>query len=260
MLERRKSRFSFYQRREIAKVTEFEKEKPRRSGLLSSILRSLFYLCLISAATYFIFISGFFDVKKVEIEGVKSVEIADHINRTLLGKNILFMMPGTYLNDLAKKFPILEEASIVRGLPSTVKIAVSERRQVLIWCTDRCFEIDNNGYAYEEIPRPTDKIVVVDKAGAKYELGNKIVTRDFISFFLEAVNKIEENSLKISEVEIRETTFKLAFVTSEGWKIILDPTESLSNQVFALKQVLEKNRPDIHEYVDLRVRGLAYIK
>jgi len=259
MVEPRRSRFGFYQRREIAKVTEFEKEKPKR-GLFFSVLRSLFYLGLIASAVYGIFFSGFFGVKKVEIEGVKSVEIADHINRTLLGKNILFLMPKAYLNDLAKKFPILEEASIVRGLPSTVKITIAEKRQVLIWCTDRCFEVDNNGYAYEEIPRPTDRIVISDKAGAKYEQGNKIVTSEFITFFLEAISKIEENGLKVSEVEVSETTFKLAFITSEGWKIILDPTESLSNQIFALKQVLEKNRPDIHEYVDLRVKGLAYIK
>ncbi len=259
MVEKRRGRFSFYQRREIARVTEFEKEKPK-SGLFFPILRGLFYLGLIGAAFYFIFFSNYFDVKRVEIEGVKSIEIADHINRTLLGKNILFLLPKTYLNDLAKKFPILEEASIVRGLPSTVKITIAEKRQVLIWCADRCFEVDNGGYAYAEVPRPADRIVVVDKAGAKYEQGDKIVTSEFITFFLEAIDKIEENGLKVSEVEITETTFKLGFVTSEGWKIILDPTESLSNQIFALKQVLEKNRTDIHEYIDLRVRGLAYIK
>jgi hypothetical protein len=40
----------------------------------------------------------------------------------------------------------------------------------------------------------------------------------------------------------------------------MDSSASLKNQISALKQVIEKNRPDIKEYVDVRVEGFVYIK
>jgi len=233
----------------------------KRFKINLSPLRSAFYIALIIGAVYLVFFSQVFKIKNVEIDGVKSVEIADYLKSTLIGKNIVLLRTGKYLDELTEKFPVLESARIIRGLPSTVKVVIGERRQVLIWCQQMCFEVDSYGYAYDELETVVqDRIVIKDTVGTKYKIGDKIVSSDYIAFFMSALDKIESNGLKVKEAEVDQTVFKLAFVTMDGWKIIVDPSESLSNQMYALKQILEKNRADLKDYVDLRVEGLAYIK
>lgn len=258
MLKARTNKEGIVKRPEFFKTTDPQERS--RPPLNLAPLKSVFYILLIGILIYAVFFSSIFKVKNVEIQNVKSVEISDYLKRTLIGKNILLLRTGAYLDKLTEQFPVLQEAEIVRGLPSTIKISISERRQVLIWCSDKCYEIDSNGYAYQAIERPLDRVAVIDKMGTPFKIGEKVVAKEFINFFISTLDSIEANGLKVSEAEVGETTFKVDFKTTEGWKIILDPTESLKNQMSALKQVLEKNRADIKEYVDLRVEGLAYIK
>lgn len=242
-------------------IGKTERQARAKPHLNSRFLKSLFYLLLTAAILYFIFFSGFFRIREIEVKGVKSEDIADYLHQTLIGKNILLLRTGAYLRTLSTKFPILEEARIERGLPGTVRVIVSERKQILVWCSkEKCWEVDNGGYAYQEIPRPTDKIVLNDESGMPIKSGDKIASVQFIRFFMQAIDEIEKLGIKINEARIQETTFKVNFKTSEGWEIIFDSFTSLKNQISALKQVLDKNRSDIHEYVDLRVEGTAYLK
>jgi len=74
----------------------------------------------------------------------------------------------------------------------------------------------------------------------------------------------KRNALKSELDEVatceRYSTFKITFTTDKKWNIITDSSYSLKNQISALEQVLKNNRADIHEYVDVRVEGVAYIK
>lgn len=242
---------------EIVQKTEHQKIRPH---IDTRPLRSIFYLALFLAGIYLIFISNVFKITNVEIDGIKSVEISDYAKRTLYGQNIFLIRPGTYLDDLSAKFPILEQAGIVRGLPSTIKITAKERKQVMVWCSLNCYEVDNRGYVYQEVPRPLDLVVLLDGKNLPVKIGDQVTSPDVISFYLTAIDRIEELGLKVAEAGVDETTFKISFKTSENWSIIMDTSASLKNQISALSQTLEKTRADIHEYVDLRVEGLVYIK
>jgi len=232
----------------------------RKFNLNLRPLKTLLYLGLLIFLIYIVAFGPYFRIKDIQVEGIKSVEVSDYLHKTLLGKNILFFLPGQYLNQLTRKFPILEQAKIVRGLPSTVLIVASERDQVLTWCSDVCFNIDNYGYAYEVAKPVPSQIPLVDKSSIKIEIGDKITTPNFINFYLNALKKTQEMGLKITEGRIEETSYKLILRSSKNYDIVFDTSESLNNQISALKQALEKNRPDIKEYADLRVEGLVYVK
>jgi len=224
-------------------------------------LKYAVYLLLLGLLFYAVFYTPTFKIKEVRVEGVKSIEISDYLKTTLIGKNILFLRPGAYLNDLAKKFPILEEARMIRGLPATVRVIVAERRQQLVWCSDKCFDIDSSGYAYQEVERPTDKVALVDSTRLPIKVGDRVTLPHFIKFFLDTIDETEKMGLKVTEAQIDEVTaYKITYKTSEGWNIIVDSSASFANQMSALQQVLDKNRPDVKEYVDLRVEGLAFLK
>jgi hypothetical protein len=249
----------YFRRPEVITATEKSKRERYKPNLKP--LRSFFYLFLLGLFIYVIAFSSLFKIKRVEVIGVKSVEISDYLNQSLIGKNILLMRTGSYLKTLSKKFPILEEASMVRGLPSTVKISIKERSQTLVVCNSQdCYEVDNLGYAYQKTSRPSDKVVLIDEKNLQIKENDKIFSNSFISFFLGVIDGFSKTNIKITEARMDETTFRIRFVTKEGWTMILDSSANLENQISAVKQVVEKDKQDLREYVDVRVEGFAYIK
>lgn len=223
-------------------------------------LKIILYLGILFFIFYGIFLSEYFKIKNIEVQGVKSVEVNDYLHKTLIGKNILFFLPGQYLNELTHNYPILSEAEIVRGLPSTILIIATEKDQVLTWCAQSCFNIDNYGYAYEIAKPSQNQVNLNDKSKIDIKIGDKVATPDFINFYLTSLEKVREMGIKIIEAKIEETSFKLVFKTSDQYEIIFDTSESITNQLSALRQVLEKNKSDIKQYADLRVEGLVYLK
>ena len=233
---------------------------PQKIRINFKPLRSIFYLLLIGFIVYFLFFNPLFEVRKVETEGIISPEISDYLKKNLMGKNILLIRIGKFLGETEKRFSELDEAKIVRGLPSTVNISAKEKKQVLIWCNQNCFEVDDEGFAYQQIDQPGDKVFIKDESNLNLKIGERVVSPQFITFFLKFIEGAESQGVKITEGKIGDTTYKLTFKTADGFEVILDTSASLKNQLSALKQVLEKNRPDIKEYVDLRIEGVAYIK
>ena len=242
-------------------VFSTEKRVEDRFKFPKAILSYSIYLLSFTAVIYFVFISGIFKIENISVENVKSAEIEDYVNMTLRGKNILLMLPGRYLRELAEEFPVLEEARIVRGLPSTVRVTVDEREQKFVWCNKSdCYEVDNNGYVFEKTNDTKKAIVLRDLNNVKVNQLEQVASKKFIKFFIVALDKIKETGVVVSEAQIEQTTFKVDFVTKDGWKIIMDTGGSLENQIYSLKQVIETNKSDIKEYVDVRVEGVAFVK
>jgi len=257
-MNRQKERF-YFRRPELITATERVKKEKRKSNFKP--LKSIFYIAILAGIFYIIIFSDLFKIKFVEVEGVKSAEISDYLNKSLLGKNILLMRTGSYLRKLSKNFPILEEAKIVRGLPSTIKISIKERSQVLILCANQgCWEVDSQGYAYQKITMPQNKIVLIDEKNLEVKETDKLFSDSFISFYLDAIDQLTAAGITLKEARMDETTFKIRFITKEGWTAILDSSANLTNQVSAVKQVVKKNKQDLHEYADVRVEGVAYLK
>ena len=248
-----------FRKREILGRTGTVK-KSKKINLNLRPLKIILYTAIIIFIVYIVAFGPYFKIQNIKIEGVKSVEVNDYLHKTLIGKNILFFLPGQYLSSLTRKFPILSEAKIIRGLPSTVLVIADERNQVLTWCAQTCFNIDNYGYAYEITTPNVNHVNLNDKSKIDIKIGDKVATPEFINFYLTSLEKIQGMGLKIIEARIEETSFKLVFKTSENYEIIFDTSESITNQLSALRQVLEKNRADITQYADLRVEGLVYVK
>lgn len=242
-------------------VFSTERQVEDRFKIPKVIVNYAIYLLSFIAIIYFIFISGVFKIQNVSVENVKSAEIEDYVNVTLRGKNILLMLPGRYLQELSKEFPVLEEARVVRGLPSTVRVIVGEREQKFVWCNKiDCYEVDNNGYIFEKTSDTKGEVVLRDLSNIKVDQLEQVASKKFIKFFIVALERIKEAGVVVSEAQIEQTTFKLDFVTKDGWKIIMDTGSSLENQIYSLGQVMETNKSDIKEYVDVRVEGVAFVK
>ncbi|PIT97257.1 hypothetical protein COT77_02415 [Candidatus Berkelbacteria bacterium CG10_big_fil_rev_8_21_14_0_10_41_12] len=238
---------------------EFPKEK-----LKIKFLKPLLIVLLAGFVVYEVVFSSFFRIKAINFEGIETQQIRQAAEEDLIGKNILFILPGNYLQKLSKNFPALQEASLIRGLPNTILLKAKERSQSLIWCSkNSCFEVDNDGIAFKKIGKPDENKVVVihDLKGETVNLADKILPKSFVAFFLDAVDQIPKKfQINFKKAEVEETTFKLTFYYDDNRQLIFDTSQSLDNQIFALQQTLDQKKDDIKQYIDLRVPGLVYYK
>lgn len=219
-------------------------------------------IIVLAVAGYYVIFSNCFRINNFIYDGIDSTEIQKTISDDLTHKNILMMMPGSYLESLSRQYPALEEATIVRGLPHTIKVTAKERSQSLVWCnTSECYEVDRDGVAFKKIERPGDKVTINDLRNRPIVVGNKIISKSFVLFYLDSISQIPKKfNLKIKEAQIEETTFTVTFLLEGGRKLILDSSQSLANQLYSLEQTLQAKKDEIKEYVDIRIPGTVYYK
>lgn len=238
-----------------------KKDKKERFKLPKKIISFVLYVGILIVFIYLTFISNLFTIKNVEVENAKSIEIEDYIKISLLGRNNLLLTTGNFLDELIQKYPVIEEASISRGLPDRVKVILKERDYKFHWCNKtNCYEVDNRGYIIDETDKVKGKVVLRDLRDIPIKNNEKVVSAKFVSFFINSLERFSQFELPLKEARINETTFKVEFETDEGWLAILDSSSSIENQFSALEQVLSNNRSEIKEYVDLRVEGVVFIK
>ncbi|OQA53120.1 MAG: cell division protein FtsQ [candidate division WS2 bacterium ADurb.Bin280] len=249
-------------RKEILLRTQ--KQDKKRSFSLSPrivrFLKNLAYSVVLIFVIYFAVFSPTFRIRDVKAEGIETGEIYDRIALDMMGKNIFLINIAGYLKKITAEFPVIEEARVVRGLPSTLRVEIKERDVALIWCNEKCFEIDNRGLAYRETQNSPTGIVVSDKSNIEINIGDKVVSQKFVDFYKKSIDAFERIGVSVSEASVEDTTFKLSFKTQKGYTVIFDTSSSLENQIYALEQIIANGDQEIGEYVDLRVEGLAYVK
>ncbi|MCL5795469.1 MAG: cell division protein FtsQ/DivIB [Patescibacteria group bacterium] len=194
-------------------------------------------------------------------------DVASEIEK-LRGKNIFTVVLSNTEVDLAKKQNSIESISIRRGVPDTLKIKVFVRNPLIGWKSqDKIYLIDKNGVVFERgegiiNDEEFAKLPVVnDTQNAKVSAGSQQVSPDLVNFVKYLADNFNaKTSANITELKIGETTLQLEARTDQGWFVLLDTLRSPEVQLNALKKLLSDNRDDIHEYVDLRVEGKAYLK
>lgn len=224
--------------------------------------RPFFGLIILGFLIYQIVFSSSFKINNFIFEGIESTEIKETVTSDLQGKNILLIMPGRYLASLSKKYPALEEATVVRGLPHTIKVLAKERSQSLVWCNSaECYQVDSDGVAFKKIDKPADKVFINDLKDKSLQSGTKILSKSFVAFYLETLSQIPKKIEKqVKEAQVEETTFTISLLLDDNRKIILDTSQSLENQLFSLEQIFQTKKDEIKEYVDVRIPGTVYFK
>ncbi len=211
-------------------------------------------------------------VKNIRIEGDAAETTKTEINK-LLGQNILWLSVTRPESAITQHQPSIKQIQILRGIPDTLRVKLIERQPSLIWQIGEIwYTVDPNGFVFREeqigkredgtLEYPgTDLPVVVDTKRLPVAIGQTIIRPQFIQFVRELKRRLpSEINAELVRAEINETTFNITAVTNTGWNILFDTTRTLDSQMRTLTRVLESKRPDVHQYIDVRVRGWVYIK
>ncbi len=243
------------------KIEPYVYEKDRRP-LPRSFVQVFVLAVLFTGLAVFLLGTPYFVVKNVTVEGADSVPEVEIKELLPKGRNIFLVNSGQVEAKLRERYPEIKEIVVYKGLPQTLKVVLAERQPVLVWQSGgQSYLVDDQGIAYQTTSGSSDLVLVVDPLNIQVKMGERVAPVRFIDFLLKVTQKLKEEAhLNIASVQLRETNFDLDVVADQGFHIYFDTGRSPEKQVSALVKILAEKRDLVHEYVDLRVSGLAFVK
>jgi len=223
------------------------------------VVVTIIIFLIVGGAVYWLFYSSFFQIKNVTFTGMT----LDNFDQTSLkGQNIFFIKISQIKSEILASHPEISQVKIIRGLPDTLKIVVQPNQASLIWQTNnQQYLVNQKGIAFSQLQGQTDLPLVQDNKNLNIQLGQQVVSPNFIEFIQNFTNKFADAfGFKIVYFAINETIFQVEAVTDHGWFVKLDTTRSVTDQLEALKQLLAVHQDEVHEYADVRVEGKVFFK
>ncbi|HOE74439.1 MAG TPA: FtsQ-type POTRA domain-containing protein [bacterium] len=258
--------YFYLRRRKGEKMEKRRGEKRPNSRYEIDYVRLKWVVVFFSFAVllWWFFVSQVFVVKEIVYESEPSEPVVEKIE-ALKGKNILLLKTEELVASMQKELPIIKRMAIYRGLPDTLRIRVEERDRAIVWQSkENYYFIDTSGVAYEhaEGGKKESYLPIIDDSGIAVELGNRIVSSDFVATVQKIIDELPAkiNNESIEEIHVGESTFSIAVLTSDNVMIKFDITQAVDTQIEAVRYIYSEKRGDVKQYIDVRVLGKAYIK
>ncbi len=258
--------------------------KPHRIKKKRSILKSRFFwlavliLTMISAISYFLVFSPFFEVKEIKISGNEAVKKEDIENlvqkqivtdfRFFKNKNINLVALAEIDSVLLNNFVQIANVTSKKELPNVLEIQIQERKPAVIFSQNsNWFFADEQGIIFQPIDQRVatqtrEQMTVIQNPSLNRELklGDEIVEKEIISKVLDLESKFR-HELKIPPKEIAIVSEdRLNVKTLEDWEAYFNLKGDLNWQFTELKTILEKKVPPEKRgnitYIDLRFENV----
>lgn len=242
---------------------------------LFGLLRNFLWLGVLAAAVYGIWLSGWFSVRQVEVEGSLLTSRESVENLVPLGTNIWFISKDELSSRILDDTRI-EAVDIYRGLPDSLRIVVHERQPSLIWVTGtNQVLIDDQGLSFasfesQQFPTPDSELGkklavvprVVDIKALPVKLDRQVVSPIFITFIHNATKELANAlpQVTIDRIEITDSTYDVAFVAKEGLRVYFNTLSDAGVQVRNLSLLVKQNKATLASQVDLRIDRWAYVR
>lgn len=219
-------------------------------------------LGLVAFGVWLFMWSPVFRVKAVLPQG----ELTDAVTTNLLalaGQNLFRVSESQVLAQLRQIEPTVARVLFTRGFPNELHVTVSRHHPALIWQTGETnWAVDEEGVVFQFDPTLADGIPrVIDRRNPQVGVGQQFVSPELVADIRTAFAELPSRlGGAVSHGEIEETTRSLKLVTEWGWGVYVDTYRPLPGQFENFGLVMRDYRDQVHEYVDLRLEGWAYVK
>lgn len=254
------------------------------------LLIIVFFSILIILLYWFIFLSDFFQIKKIIINGIDKPEVIElDINNYLANKNhkfvplfiykifpryqnnqknLLLFSASDYSQHLLNKYPEIEKLSSKLDIKNGyLTIDLTLREISFLLCTDNdCYLLDKTGVVFAEAPQTSGNLIrrIIIHQNNPFSLG----TRVFAQADLDILNSLFEMSardnspFKINALEIEKTKFStIKIVTTDNWYLLVNFDSDFAKIFQIIKKLLDgelKNKTTKLEYIDCRYLPRVY--
>ena len=249
-------------------------------------------LCFLLAIAFYwlIFLSNFFQIKKITISGVDNPETIELDMKTYFytknqkfvpafiykilprykdnQANLLLFSSTDCSQYLLNKYPEIEKLSTKLDIKNGhLTMNITSREISFLLCTDvECYLLDNNGVVFGKAPETSGNLIrkIIIHQASPIVIGTEIFPQSDLTILrsLFELSEKDGSPFKISTLELekaKSSTIKI--VTSEGWYLLLDFNSDFS-EVFKIIQKLKEgelhNKTQKLQYIDCRYLPRVY--
>lgn len=225
----------------------------RRSG--PNWWETVFFGLLLLIAGFILIRSPLFEVDAIEVHGnsLLTVDEIVSVGGLVTGTNIF----RVHLDEAGEKLatlPLIKKAHLERRFPSTIIVAVDERKPLVLLNIEGVFwDVDEDGVVLRQQTVSTEGLPVV--TGAKPD------SQDLQKALRVASELTGELKEQLSEIHVSEG-YRITLYTVDGIQVHLGQAGRLQLQGMILAEVLETVRKSgkTVEYIDLAEPDKAVIK
>ncbi len=251
--------------------------KPKKSLFDRSVFwLALLFLVVAGGVFYLFFFFPQFQVQAITISGNQNVSSVDiqtaawqNINKKVLGissKSIFTVNTTQLKRSLLTGFPDLENVNVQHRWLAGIHLEITERSPVATFCAsksfEQCFLIDKNGVIYAN-GNPTENNLIVRQAGGQtFITGMPVIDKSSMA----VITKVKDDLQNNFQIHVKEALVSnpLIFTTTEGWKLYVDPSISIDDQITKMDLLLKNTiTPAVRkklQYIYLQYKDRAYYK
>ncbi len=241
------------ERRQAAKRAAAKKKAKKRKQALIALMVTL---CVIIIFVIGLAIATFLRIDTVQISGNSLYSANDIVEATDIeaGNSIIFLSKGAIIEKLQRKLPFIEEVTVEKKLPSTVKITVTETtEEVCFFSSSSYYTASKSGKILSEsLSRPKGLPVIVVgenftfQKGAKYSCSESVETK-----LLETLLKYcEETDEKETIINISDI-YNCYIVTEDKTVAKLGSASYIDGKLKFLTKMTESLKSENYNYFNL---------
>jgi len=252
----------------------------------------------IIASLYFFIFSSFYDITNVEIKGNEVISSEDlfQIIETYLATNkfVIFKNRNIFLLNKKKLIRnienevILEDITIEKILPNTLRIRIKEKLTALKWLNNNqeylvdiygqvirrlykyktpvIFQLNNKNEVQASDNNPTEYLSIIDQSNQNINLGDQVLTQEDIQFIQQLGQKVGDYSYLQPKNYLVPQIFpeSLILELEGGGMIHFNLADSLESQLLRLdlliKEKISKDKLYLIEYIKLNLGEKVFFK
>ncbi|MBU1131944.1 FtsQ-type POTRA domain-containing protein [Patescibacteria group bacterium] len=252
-----------------------KEQEIRHSRILKVLLAFVFIL--IGGIIYFIFMSQYFQIKNIEINGLQKIK-KENIDKIIDSyrsqrKMIIFSRNNYWLfkpNDLKNKIIEkywFEELAIKKKFPDKIMIELKEKESAINWLSnDLCYHLDLTGVAIEYCEDNNAFLTIRDMKNKELKIGEPAsVSGEELDNLIKLNFQVQMIAIdKFTPLAYEKTDNSLELKTDDGFSIYFNSNLNFDEQALRLDALL--NQPEMKEelsklkYIDLRFGERIYYK
>lgn len=281
----------------LEKKREHQKSLQRQSPLPRNGRRKIFsdrpaerkplfvvflWMTFFGTVAYALFFSPFHRADTIEVQGTRDISserIRQFVMQELSGKywrifpkdDFFLVRSDRIASRLSEAFPKIADVMVERRFPRSVRVVLSERDYLFLWCSGGpCFLLTPDGmphearFAEQEENRPFVRFLI-DESARPVEWGESVLpAEDMAAFFSIDRALREEFALDPSPASVTPSRIsrEARFETGEGWSVLISLAASPERTISTLRLLLAKELPEGKRrnlrYVDLRTEGRVF--
>ncbi len=267
-----------FQRQMVRRVPRIygDLQKPKRDWRkLRRVLRYVLVLLLVYVGYYVIFESSVFAVTQVEVQGAQVAEPRAIQALVPLGGNIWRLNEDQVAKTIKDSQPVLT-VQVLRGIPHTVRVVVTERTPVIRWQVgDSMYLLDADGIAFMVYPVSTPPSpetsfgqlllqvpLVNDSKQVPVSIGDVVVSHLFEQFLVKVTGELRSYlpAYELQYIEIADASYDVTLVIAGGMRVQMSSLADAAIQVRNLARLQRDGKLKTNSQVDLRIDRWAYVK